>query len=126
MTYDFTPAGFPLNFSDLVARGSMSLPPMTKPDDGQFLTGMAAKVMNAFWTEYMGALPYEVQSELLIAIEQKDQDAVLDWYVRFANFPEDANARELATVILDELSEAMPEIMKQEYQDFHAASPVSV
>lgn len=126
MMYDFTPEGFPKNFSEVVARASMVLPPLTKSDDGEFLLGMAAKAMNAFWTEYVGVLPYEVQSELLIGLEKKDQDAVLDWYVRFANFPEDDNARELATVILDELSEALPALIKEEYADFHNASPVTV
>lgn len=125
MIYDFSTTGFPLVFSDMVAKATMLLPPLTNTDDGEFVLAMAGKVMNTFWAEYVGALPYQVQSELLLAIEQKDQDAVLDWYVRFANFPEDENARELATVILDELSEKLPTLMKEEYTNFHTVSPVS-
>lgn len=125
MTYDFTPTGFVLIFSEMIARASMVLPPMAQNDDGEFMLAMAGKAMNAFWTEYVGALPYEIQTELLLALEKKDQDATLNWYVSYANFAEDAESRELATVILDELTESMPSIMKQEYADFHDLSPVS-
>lgn len=126
MTYNFSAVGFPQTFSDMVAKASMLLPPLTAADDGDFVSAMAGKAINTFWAEYMGALPHAVQSELLIAIEKKDQDAVLDWYVRFANFPEDETARELATVILDELAEALPSLIKEEYAEFRALSPSAV
>lgn len=126
MNYDFSNEGFPKIFSDIVARAAMVLPPLTRSDDGQFLVGMAGKLNNAFWNEYVGALPYAVQSDLLLAIQKRETDAILLWYGQFANFREDAEARQLATIILDELSEQLPGLIKEEYDSFHSVSPVSV
>lgn len=126
MTYDFTPAGFPLVFSTIVADASMSLPNLVENDDGEFLLAMNGKVMEAFWTEYVAAFPSEVQNDLLQAVDMGDADRAFAWHETFANFAEDAAARELAATLLDDLRDALPPLMADEYADYRSMVPQSV
>jgi hypothetical protein len=125
MTYDFSTAGFPQVFSGIVANATMALPSLAENDDGEFLLAMNGKVMEAFWTEYVAALPREIQDELLKPIDAGDADKAFAWFDAYANFAEDEEARQLATVLLDDLREALPSLIVDEYAAYRSAAPLS-
>ena len=118
MTRDFSATGFPLNFSQLIAEASMSLPPLTRPEDGDFLRAMAGKAINTFWSEYVDALPQELRADLGVAMEKGENAAVLEWFSQYADFENDAGARQLANLIFDEIALQLPSLIKKEYHSF--------
>jgi hypothetical protein len=104
----------------------MSLPNLVENDDGEFLLAMNGKVMEAFWTEYVAAFPSEIQNDLLQAVDMGDTDRAFAWHETFANFAEDAAARERAATLLDDLRDALPSLIVDEYADYRSMAPQSV
>lgn len=121
MPYDFSPAGFPQVFSAMVADAAMMLPPLTREGDDEFLLAMMQRAIMTFWEEYREGLPKDVVEEVAQAFDADDGQKVEQWFLRYANFQEDPEAAGLATVILDDLAEKLPALLKQEYDAFHSS-----
>lgn len=121
MKREFTATGFPLIISDLVATASMDLPPLVNEGDSDFLRAMAGKAINLFWSEYLEALPEGLKTELVDAMKSENNETILDWFGRYANFEEDPNARALAEIILGEMAAELPRLMKEDYHAFRSS-----
>lgn len=113
-----TPANFPFAFSELIATAAMGLPPLTRPQDSEFLRKMTEVAMDAFWQNYVADLPMEAKTEFDRAADSDDGDVLYEWFKKHADFEEDPLAEAKGRAVLLELQEKLPAILMKEYDLF--------
>lgn len=112
-----TSAGFPAMFTNLVAEAAMKLPPLTKPEQFEFLKEVQGLVIEGFWERYVAAYPQEVQAEIHKALKDEDFPAVQAWHAKYANFAADPSAAKKADLILDEIAANLESTIKESYDE---------
>lgn len=124
MTQNTLPSiGLSEQFSDLVAQSAMELPPLTRPEDMEFLRSMLAVAIEAFWVNYLSLQPDHVQEEYAKAQEAETGDALLNWMQKHADFAGNPIARATADKVLSDLRERFPAVMQAEYPSFQPDNP---
>lgn len=123
VTLPFPSAGSPTSpFSELVAEASMQLPPLTRPQDMAFLDRMTEVTIDAFWQNYVAALPEDVQEEFhrvaIQAVEEEEGEALGAWFEQHANFDGDPEAQRIASEVMADLRIKLPGVFQKEYPLF--------
>lgn len=120
-THKYSPTGFPTVISEMIGEAAMRLPPLTRPQDGDFLRDSAMIVMDAFWENYVASLPKAVEEEYRTAESEESLENMLEWMRKYADFQNDQRAEELGSKILTEIADKLPEFLPAAYNE--SASP---
>lgn len=113
-----TPANFPFAFSELIATAAMALPPLTRPQDSEFLRKMTEVAMDAFWQNYVADLPADAKAEFDRAADAENGIPLYEWFKKYADFEEDPLAEAKGRSVLLELQEKLPAVLIKEYDLF--------
>lgn len=115
----------PSSFGEVVAEATMSLPPMTRPEDTAFLRVMTEVTIDAFWQLFIRKCgPEAIQAfyaaeEKALAPEHPDGLPLVEWFEQHANFGSDATADVRAAEVMQKLRSKLPAIFEREYSLFN-------
>lgn len=94
------------------------LPPLTRPEDEEFLEGIWMSVIDAFWEAYVGQLGELTQKQLLEAKEDETGEKIRAWLQEYADFEKNKGARLLAQEIMGDFSARLPRIIAEAHTQF--------
>lgn len=101
------------------AIGQADLPPLTRPEDEEFLAGVWTSVIDAFWEAYVNQLGELAQQQLLEAGKDETGEKLWTWLQEYADFEKNEGARLLAQEIMADFQEKLPPILEEAHRSYH-------
>ena len=109
--------GFPNIITEMIAEACMELPPMTHPDDGNFLKVIAGLCIQTFLENYATTCSVDAQDAFAQVRETQDADAFLSWINTNADFEKDEDTVRRADMVLEDMAIRLPELLKTAYTE---------
>jgi len=108
----------PQFIAEAIARAD--LPPLTQPEDREFLWHVLEFVVDAFWQAYVGQLSLAARRELQEAGQDETGETLVQWIDRNGPIEGNIGGQLLAQEIMKDLQEKLPPILREAYEDLHS------
>lgn len=113
--------GYPHMLTSIVAEAAMQLPPIVEEKQFDFLRTIFTQVQIIFFMNLVSTLEYGTQQEVQGILERNDAKEMDEWVAKNVDLTNPEIAKK-AEIVLDDLAEKLPGIMKESY-DAYMASP---
>jgi hypothetical protein len=92
------------------------LPPLTEPEDQDFVGDTLECLVDAFWEAYVSQLGELAQEQLLEAGGDGTGEKLWRWLQEYADFEKNEGARLLAQEIMADFRDKLPQILPEAYE----------